>query len=311
MIEDFNKLYDQIYAENFNELEKYRKASVRMTLLVLFYILLFILIALALNVFYAVVFVFCIITFSLIKYFNDKKNNTLNKYTQGNAYQIYFKKNVIKPLVQSINENTIYEADSGISEDEYMKSEFERNFDRYYSEDKITTQIFDESTAMSKTMVFSEVLTQRESKDSEGHTNVTTSFSGVMGYVDVGKKSNSFIKIATNGSFMFQNNRIKMDMSEFEKHFDVSTDNQIETMQVLTSDIMAYLVDFTDINKTKVEINIINSIMYIRFSTGSIFEPSVFGQSMKKDLILKYYNIIKFCMEFGTKMSKVISEANI
>ena len=64
-----------------------------------------------------------------------------------------------------------------------------------------------------------------------------------------------------------------MDSKEFEKYFDVYSNSDIITMEILTHDIMEELVQFYDKYKIKFEIVIKNYNIYIRFDTGAVFEP--------------------------------------
>ena len=85
---------------------------------------------------------------------------------------------------------------------------------------------------------------------------------------------------------------LQMDMAEFEKMFDVKTDDRIKAMQILTSDIMTELIDLVRRTKVKFEFYINKDIMHIRFHTGEVFEPEVFGKSMQLDKLRKYCDII-------------------
>ena len=88
---------------------------------------------------------------------------------------------------------------------------------------------------------------------------------------------------------MLQNNRVEMDSSEFEKHFNVYSENKIVAMQVLTSDVMMILLEFYNKYKIDYEILLRDKKIYLRFFVGPIFEPPIFKNSMDKKLLLQHY----------------------
>lgn len=314
MTDEFNKIYNDLYVQNGAVLESYRKAQVaafwKIAIPIIIFIAIFIIFPPAMIIGFPLIIIFIIV--SIINSISKNKNMKTNNEFEGLSYTMFFKEKIISPLIKSINEKTEYMPNQGIQSYDYKKAGFEGYYDRYASEDEIRILLPSDITNEPKYITLSEVHTERESRDKDGHTSYYTLFHGLMGYVDLGKKSNSYIKIKRNGSVMGWNkNKLNMDMSEFEKYFDVETDNKIETMQILTSDIMTNLIDFVITSNTRFEIHIIDNTMYIRFMTGSIFEPNIFGNSMEKELIWKYYNTAKFCMNLSINMCNVINKTKI
>lgn len=314
MTDEFNKIYDELYSANAPKLEEYRKSQIasfwKIVIPLIIVIALFIIFPPLMMLGFPIIIILIVIsTITVIS--KGKKLKAENKY-DGLSYSMFFKEKIITPLIKSVNEKTEYFPTEGIDESEYRKAGFESYYDRYDSEDKINILLSNNDNKESNYMTLSEVHTQRKSTDKDGHTSYYTMFHGLMGYVDLGKVSESYINIKRNGSVMGWNkNKLNMDMSEFEKYFDVETDNKIEAMQILTSDIMAQLVDFVTTSKIQFEIHIINKTMYMRFMTGAMFEPNIFGNSMQKELIWKYYSTAKFCMNLSINMCNIVNETKI
>ena len=103
--------------------------------------------------------------------------------------------------------------------------------------------------------------------------------------------------------------RVNLDSQEFEKYFDVYSTDKIIAMQLLTADIMQLLINFKKEMKMYYEITIKNNSIYIRFRTGKMFEPvSVFGFSLDKKIIYKYYKILDFVFSLTDNLINLIKE---
>lgn len=137
-------------------------------------------------------------------------------------------------------------------------------------------------------------------------------FQGIYTKTECNKDIGTYIKIFKNQFKIFgKKDRVEMDSQEFEKYFDIYSENKILTMRILTSDIMATLVDFYNKYKIDYEIVIKNNKIHMRFFTGAMFEPKILGNSMDKDLLLKYYCILKFIVDVTKEVNKVLQEIEI
>lgn len=140
-------------------------------------------------------------------------------------------------------------------------------------------------------------------------------FHGIFVEADLTKKVKHTMKIRKNstiqGRRIGETTKLNMDSIEFEKNFDVYTTNKIESMQILTADIMQMIVDFKNNNKIVPEITLKENILYIRFRTGNIFEPKFIRSALDFDTLKKYYDIITFTIELTEKFSKNILEIEI
>lgn len=219
------------------------------------------------------------------------------------AYTIQFKEKIITAIVKSYSEDFRYSPNSGIASSVYIDGEFER-FDRYHSEDGIVG-----SSKQGYRINMSEVHTEDKYRDSDGHVHYTTLFHGIFAKVEIDKFLSNKIRIRRNTIKIFDNNqRIEMDSSEFEKIYDIYSDNKIVTMQLFTSDILQMFIDFKDI---KPELTIKENKLYIRFETGNIFEANVFKNALDYNTLKRYYDIVGFILKIADSMHNNIKETEL
>lgn len=297
---NFNEVYEKLYAEKNEKLELLRKQKAKILMVIIATVMAMIigLIIFPFWLIFSFLFIFFIVDIFII--FNISKSYN---YTET------FKKEVIEIFIKECDSNLNFYPERGINSSTYRQGEFE-GYDNYYSEDLIEG-ILDEKYKVE----MSEVRTEDESTDSDGDTTTTTVFHGIFGKVECAKQIPGFIKIHSDkgflGNLFGKKNKIEMDSSEFEKYFDVYSLDPIMTMQILTSDIMEMLIEFKERSKIEYEITLKDKQMYIRFHTGGVFEPKLFGQSLDFDTLKKYYDIIDFIFKVTRAVNKVIEETEI
>ena len=174
--------------------------------------------------------------------------------------------NIIPNIVRDYNDNMTYNHYKNINRSEYKKADFEE-FDTYHSEDLITGSI------NNCPYQISEIETQVEETDDEGNKDYTTSFSGTFAKIELNKNFNCTIEIVNEyTNFSTRDNHITMDNEEFEKIYDVFTDDKILAMRLLTPDVTSKMIDLYNETGIYFEIKIVNDIMYIRLHTAESFE---------------------------------------
>lgn len=304
-MKSFNEVYEEIYKNNYEELENLRKSRTKRTLILLAIAFagIFIIMKTVMNsgmagfFFFPWIMVISIILIVLITATNKGKYTTI------------FKQKVIEPLVKNVDENLNYDARKGIPSSIYRKGEFE-HFDLYSSEDEIEG-ILDGKYKV----LMAEVHTQEETRDSEGRRSTYTLFHGIFGNVECSKNIGTELKVHSDKGFLGKlfagKEKLEMDSSEFEKHFDVYANNKIIAMQILTSDIMDMMINFRERSKIKYEITIKENEIYIRFHTGEVFEPKMFTNSLDYDMLKRYYDIIDFIFKVSREINKVIENTEI
>lgn len=304
MKESFNDVYTRLYKENFEELEMLRKKKQTSTLLlILGFIFCFFLTAISplFIIIYMVIFIICL----------SKGGFSNRNKSGGPSYTDVFKEKVMTPLIQNTIEGAVYSPYSGISRLEYRKAGYGDNEDRYRSEDLVSAPIvLDENTKID--MVFAEVLTEVESTDDEGNRTYSTVFSGLAGQADIHKNINSRVYIRSNRRVSrFNKDKVNMDMSEFERIFDVEAKDKILAMRILTADIMSDMIDLYEKYGYKYEIHILDNKLYMRVRTGPMFEPNVFKSSMEYKTIEKYYLVLTAFMKIAEKICSTIDKLEI
>ena len=321
-MKNFDEIYDKLYQEHHEELEKLRKLS-GVRLLVFMLIIVFgiiiagiillscmagnidelsidhiIQMARIMTILPYIFFILLIVAFIFSKKVKRNKDNI----------QIVYKEKIVKEFLKNIDENLIYNPKNGIEEKLYKLGEFE-SYSIYHSEDSITGKLDNRYN-----LQMAEVRT--ESTDSEG--DLYTKFYGIFGVIDCCKDINTNIKIRTNATISdktLKNEKIEMDSAEFEKYFDIYSENKIVAMQILTSDVMALMIDFIAHQnlsyKVKYELTINRNKIYIRFHTYGMFEPMCFNDAMNKDVLKRECDAIEFILNVSREINKAIEKAEI
>lgn len=137
-------------------------------------------------------------------------------------------------------------------------------------------------------------------------------FKGIFAHTKCGKDIQTEIKITKNKiKILEQEHRVEMDSVEFEKYFDIYSENKIEAMQLLTSDVMETLTNFYNKYSLDFEIIFRNNTIYMRFFTGPMFEPQIFRNSMDKKTLAVYFCILKFIVDVSKNVNKALQEVEI
>ena len=295
-MKNFDEIYQQIYTESGNELQELKKENMRKnSFLILILIALGIITIMYFNFFTLFIFIIVLIVLAV----------KMSK--QYGAYKKVYKEKVISRFVKEYSEQLDYIPQRGISSREYQQAGFDGYYDRYHSEDLIQGTILDGCT-----IKLAEVHTEREEEttDSDGNTTTTyvTLFHGLFAQIDLKKLSKLNFRVVKNALLFKGKDRMEMDSGEFEKIYDVKTEDQISTLRVLTSEVMQMLIDFKQNNKVAPEVVVDNNFLYIRFGVGNVFEPNIIKNDMDYDNLKKNYDMINFVFNLTEEFSKHIIE---
>ena len=297
MKKSFMELYNELNSKFCVKMEEQQKKQKKMWYIAFGIYAIILLLMIVSKVFMFIPFVtmfFFIITFIVIALAS-------NKATGGTSY---YKENVINALVTNVFEKAIYTHNIGIRPHEYNGKAFmERYYDRYNSEDLVVTH-------NEFNLTFSEVHTEDRQEDSDGDTHYVTLFHGIYGYCNISKEINTNICITSNRLFGGKT-KVKMDMPEFEKTYDVYTDDKIVAVQLLTADVMTELLDLKEKLGFMFEIVIERNQILFRIHSGNLFEMAVFKNSMGVERLHKYYNTLEHVEKITTMINKNIQELNI
>lgn len=192
-------------------------------------------------------------------------------------YVNYFKNELIKDLVHSVNENIVYSSSTGLNEDIYLKF-FDgldnKKYTKYISEDYMkidNTWIYDVSTYRNET------------------NNIKNEFQIFSGLI-------SITETKSNLNFMIcpQNNNYNINLKKIKnyKRFCLYGDN-IE----LDNEILEAFNHFIDYTGTKFDLICKNNAILIRGHFNCIFDPNIFMGHMPKKLLYTYYrNLYEFLL---------------
>ena len=315
--EKFTSLYNKLYNENFEELESLRKKEAGNTMKMLLPALVVVLFVFA-SPFISLVFplaTFVIIPIAILFAFANVIRAFIragsNSSSSEASYSEDFNEKIISPIIKEAIPESKYFPDKGLTETEYDKGEWE-SYDSFFSEDKLIIPLkLNSSEGIETNLQIAEVHTEERHEDSEGNVSYVTTFWGMAGSVTLPKSINGKIKVKNDGAALFSKDKIKMDMVEFEKLFDVQADDRIKAMQILTSDVMTDMIDVVKTTKIEFEFYLKDDKMYIRFHTGAMFEPDTFGKTMKFEELKEYFDITTLLSKVTTDICKVILETEL
>jgi len=136
----------------------------------------------------------------------------------------------------------------------------------------------------------------------EGYTT-SNIFRGTYITLDISKQLPTYIRISKN-RLIQRNDTVELDSAEFEKYFDVNSDDKILATRILTADVMQILVDFYKKYNIIFEIVFKGNKICINLHTGQAFKIPIYTGINKQQMYI-YYAIL----EFTTNLSKEINNA--
>jgi hypothetical protein len=222
-------------------------------------------------------------------------------------YIFEFKLKVIKPLIEYMDKNLKYTTKAYIPRHHFEKSSIiNAKIDRYSGNDYIKGKI-------DGVMVeFSDILAQKEAKDSKGNKEYVTLFEGVFFRAEFPKhftgKTVVLPDSATNlfgdyiGEFLQKNNfgrdkLVKLDNPEFEKFFVVYSNDQIEARYILSHSLMEKMLNFRKKVGVDVAFSFVDGNMYVGvFYNKDSLEPSIFESLLEYKVAKEYIQTLYYAL---------------
>ena len=233
---------------------------------------------------------------------------TFTKLIFGKSYREYSKKYksvIIDKLMSNFYDNAEYFPIKPVPEYIYTEPGYEEYYNRYYSDDYLEGEIDNKYSIQ-----MGEITTKKVTR-SNGRSHTVTKFSGLFAKVVMHKSMQGELRIMRDGRYALDN-KLKMDSSEFEKYFDVKSSDNIKGMQLLTADVMEELMDFVNNTQMIFDIVIRNNYLYLRFHSGSMFEPrNIKGDSLNKEEIQKYFYMLNFTYNLSKRLISLIEETEM
>lgn len=223
--------------------------------------------------------------------------------TQDYAHD--FKAKVITPLIGAIDPHLQYNPEFMISQHLFERSQlFQHSIDRYSGNDYVNGSID------GVPIEFSDVHAEYKTKNSKGQTQWHTLFRGLFLVAEFNKHFKSKTIILPDhaekafGSLIggwlqsinfSRDDLVRLDDPEFEKHFVVYGNNQIEARYILTHSMMKRILDFQKKISHPLFISFIHNHIHVGIATGKdLFEPAVFTSLLDYKQAMEYINTLRY-----------------
>lgn len=218
------------------------------------------------------------------------------------AYKKSFKSKIIEKIVKHYDPSFTFLAYPGVTSEEYRRSKFDADYDKFYSEDMIEGRINGKYQ-----FKMSQVHTQKEEyvTDDQGNRRVEyhTLFKGLYGFVNVEGTSIMTMDIQSN-SFVnkYNKSRIEVDSAEFEKDYDIFATDKVRAMEIFTSDLIQEFNDFQDETNKNIRIKVYRNVLFFRLEVGDIFEAPMIKDATSYEYLLKNFQLIDYPITIITKI---------
>lgn len=305
MNNNFDELYDKIMHDCKDELEILRKKALRKAIVIAIIVIAILLTfvfgaiggpAASLSLtFFPMIIVIVTIMIIIVSFAKGGKHG---------GYSQVFKNKVIHPIIKAVFASADYFPSEKITEFEYNNNNermYHENYNRYYGEDKVITH--DENS-----LIFSELTLKHVSRDSKGNTRTTIVFSGIAGNFVSPVTFEKPIQILRDAIW---SNNVKVDSSEFEKNFNLYTQDKITAMSILTADVMSKLVSIKNRFERNFEFILLNNTVYFRLNSSNAFEAGLSKSALEKDNIKKYYDLLVDIKQSIIDINEILRAANI
>lgn len=226
-----------------------------------------------------------------------------NFLTRG--YVAKFKSLVIERIVHFIDENLNYDADECIDKSTFMLSKiFTTKPNRYKGDDLVWGKVG------ATKIKFSEIHAEHESGSGKNRRRYTV-FKGLFFIGDFNKdfttqtvvlpdtaeKLFGYLGQKLQSLNIFRGQLIKLDDPEFEKHFVVYGNDQIQARYILSTSLMERIVEFKKKTGRKIYLSFVGSMVFVAVSyTRSLFEPRIFKTLLDFDPIRKYFEDLQLAI---------------
>ncbi len=221
------------------------------------------------------------------------------------GYVAKFKSLVIERIVHFIDENLSYAANDCIDKSTFMLSQiFTTKPNRYKGDDLVSGKVG------ATKIKFSEIHAEHESGSGKNRRRYTV-FKGLFFIGDFNKdfttqtvvlpdtaeKLFGYLGQKLQSLNIFRGQLIKLDDPEFEKHFVVYGNDQIQARYILSTSLMERIVEFKKKTGRKIYLSFVGSMVFVAVSyTRSLFEPRIFKTLLDFDPIRKYFEDLQLAI---------------
>lgn len=288
-------IYNNIPKENLENLKVLRKKEIIISKLDLL-VMLFFLVASGINFYIAKHVMICEFIILFATY-------GLSRLYKGTSFREEYNKYIIKPLVESYNEEIIYDIEQQMLEGDYAEAGYSLG-DEFYSGNYFETK--------DKKMKSSKLSILNENTDSDGKTHYTTLFSGIYSIITLDYYSEYTIKMSIDSKlkdlvYISNKSKVEVDSAKFEENFDLYCENRVYAMEIFTSEILNSIIALSEKDKTKYDIVLEKNKLYVRYYNDKLFYVNFKKKIEMKNLEKMYNNIYKL-LDLLTFLQKDINE---
>ena len=296
-VEELETWYEQKLKREIEPLEKERKNFVKKTgiiwgVAVILVVTLFILVRFPLSIFLSV----CICLVAMFPFFYQ--SHLFHK-----RFLPKFKKQVIEKIVKFVDDRLDYTAEKGIMESAFRDSAiFLKKPDIYASEDHM-------SGTIGRTRIeFAEVHAFYKTKSGK-EKQISPVFNGLFFIADFNKDFTSRTVVLPDNfgtTFAFlgdllrqmdieRDPLVKLEDPEFEHHFVVHSTDQVEARYILSTSLMARIMDFRKKTNAKILLSFVGNKMFVAIPLPfyeQLFEINAFKSVLNFNQIKDYASLI-------------------
>ncbi|MBQ7409753.1 MAG: DUF3137 domain-containing protein [Clostridia bacterium] len=233
-------------------------------------------------------------------------------WTLTRNYKNYYKQNCIKNFIALVNPNLTYDSRGYDKINEFRELYNDSKCDNLECTTLTLDDYIEGDLGNGTFFKIADVEARNRTKHPNGKSTTAVLFEGLLGVIEYNQYVKSHIRINTsNREFKNDSNKVQMDSAEFEKCFNAYCEDKILVTRILTADIMEMLVDFHKKYYLDFEIIIYKDKITMRFFTGPMFEPKVFGNALDKNYLCAYYALVKLITDLSKEVDKTMKEFQV
>ncbi|MBF0206584.1 MAG: DUF3137 domain-containing protein [Oligoflexia bacterium] len=226
-------------------------------------------------------------------------------YFLRKSFRSAYKKSVVEKIVKMIDPEIIYLPDRNMASSHFTASSLFDDVNSYYGDDYV------EGTYKGVKYSFSEIHAHRITTDSEGHKHVHHVFDGLFLVSSHSRTNKSTTLIIPEESVFFlsailrkiipsaktsRNGKdvVRLENPNFEKIFEVYSDDQVSARMLLTPVLMEKLIAYRRKYGHNIYLSFKDSTFYlaVSFEDKEIFEPSIFGDIVSFNNVREIFDLL-------------------
>jgi len=236
-----------------------------------------------------------------------------------NAYKSHYKDKVLSAFVNAVYPKTTFRANDKVASHKFTASGLFGSYDDYYGED-----YFRGTTEDGQKFEFSEVRATRTTRDSDGDTNTTTVFDGVLFVLEAKTTATTDVRVLPDtaeksfggigkfiqknlGSLFQKGSMVYLkEHPEFEKEFVVYAQSEEEARRILTPTMIGAIYNLKYKWDRPLRVSFVGTNVYIALSTSQNYFKADVNKSVLEDALLKeLYDELALCFAVVEDMSGI------